>query len=134
MSNTAASVRTTPQAWSNHTPAKFHDIGPPIVARHIVFYRRDALPDDKARALEKATPVDRLSRAEAPLDAGHGQCGLTDTEIASDLTFAIRARHKPYDLLAWCIMPTHVHVLIALHPLADLAEIVGRWMWNGGPS
>jgi REP element-mobilizing transposase RayT len=134
MSNAAATALTTPQAWSNHTPAKFHDVGPPTVAQHIVFYRRDALPDDIARTLDATPPVARLSLAESSLDAGHGECGLTNTDVASDLTFAIRALHKPYDLLAWCIMPTHVHVLIALHPLTDLAEIVAHWMWSGGVS
>jgi len=87
-----------------------------------------------ARTLEATTPVARLGLAEPWLDAGHGEGGLTDTEIASDLTFAIRARNKHYDLLAWCIMPTHVHVLIAQAPLTELAEIVDKWMWNDGPS
>jgi REP element-mobilizing transposase RayT len=83
--------------------------------------------------LRETAPAARLGRAEAWLDAGDGGCGLTQTDVASDLEFAIRARDDRYELLAWCIMPTHVHVLIVQHTKADLGEIVGAWMHSGSP-
>jgi putative transposase len=103
------------------------------MAQHIVFHREEALSNDMARMLEKIAPAARFARADAWLDAGDGSCGLTETDVASDLELAIRARDDRYDVLAWCIMPTHVHVLIVQHSRADLGEIVGPWMRSGRP-
>ncbi len=83
------------------------------------------------RALEATAPAARLGRAEAELNAGHGRCGLTQADVSSDLEFAIRVLDDRYELMAWCIMPTHVHVLIVQHPATDLGEIVNRWMRSG---
>ena len=104
------------------------------MAKHIVFHREDALSSEMARVLQEAAPAARLARAEAWLDAGDGRCGLTQTDVASDLEFAIRAPNDRYELLAWCIMPTHVHVLIVQHSRADLGEIVHHWMHSERPN
>jgi putative transposase len=85
------------------------------------------------RVLEEPDPAVRLARAEPWLTAGHGEGGVTRSDKATGLAIAIRTPCEQYDLLAWCIMPTHVHVLILQHPLTDLDEIVGRWMRGAGP-
>lgn len=49
------------------------------------------------------------------LDASYGQCWLKDTQIASIVSNAIRYfNHQRYKLLAWTIMPNHVHVIFRL--------------------
>ena len=54
------------------------------------------------------------------LDAGHGECHLRDERIASLLVGALRHFDKDrYRLLAWCVMPNHVHLVI--QPLGDHA-------------
>lgn len=52
----------------------------------------------------------RIARYE---DAGHGQSWLRDERIASIVERALlRFDATRYQLLAWCIMPNHVHALI----------------------
>ncbi len=104
------------------------------MAKHIVFHREDALSGEMARVLQETAPAARLARAEAWLDAGDGDCGLTQTDVASDLEFAIRTPNDRYELLAWCIMPTHVHALIVQRSRADLGEIVRHWMRSERPN
>jgi REP element-mobilizing transposase RayT len=86
--------------------------------------------------LFRAAPSERLSLAEPWLDAGHGRCGLTDEDAASAIAASILAAPQPpsraYQLLAWCIMPSHVHALIIPRRGADLIEIVGAWMHGDG--
>ena len=54
------------------------------------------------------------------LDAGHGECHLRDERIASVLIGALRHFDGDrYRLLAWCVMPNHVHLVI--QPLGDHA-------------
>ncbi len=41
---------------------------------------------------------------------------------------ALRFWHgKRYRLLAWCIMPNHVHVVVRLFPSQELAVVIKSW-------
>ena len=41
---------------------------------------------------------------------------------------ALRFREgKHYRLLAWCVMPNHVHVVVRLFPGQELAKVVKAW-------
>jgi REP element-mobilizing transposase RayT len=67
-------------------------------------------------------------KVESYLDAGEGNCLLHDEKVAQlmqDTLFHFDG--KRYVLLAWCIMPNHVHVV--LDPLAgfDLSKIIHAW-------
>lgn len=78
-------------------------------------------------ALERLR-VDRFffRRLDDALDCGYGSCLLARDEAAlivqQALLFFDRAR---YDLFAWCVMPTHVHVLARLN--VDLARVMHSW-------
>jgi REP element-mobilizing transposase RayT len=120
--------------WINREPERFHYPDSSTISYHIVFCRRDALSEEMTRILRQTSPDARLVAAEAWLDAGHGEGGLTDETVAFALAFAIRAREDRYDLLGWCIMPTHVHVLVALRQPMDLRDMVGRWTGSRGSS
>ena len=67
-------------------------------------------------------------RIDTYLDAGHGACWLQRPEIAELIQHALlyfdAAR---YCLLAWCIMPNHVHVLIETKSGYPLAEVLQCW-------
>ncbi len=115
-------------------PLSFPDGGPPSPVRHIVFYPRDEMTADARKALEEARPEDRLALSEAWFDASNGSCDLTNERVASRLSFAIRMASGRYELLAWCIMPSHVHVLISEVPDVDLADIVRGWMVSVEPA
>ena len=61
-------------------------------------------------------------------DAGYGQCFLKDERIASmvqeNLFHFNRIR---YNVLSWCIMPNHVHVLIEVKEGWTLSTIMHGW-------
>lgn len=67
-------------------------------------------------------------RMEVYRDRGWGSCALKDPRVAGAMAAALRFRDgKHYRLLAWCIMPNHVHVVARLLPGADLATILKSW-------
>ena len=67
----------------------------------------------------------RISKYE---DAGHGECWLKRPEIADLVQGALlHFDDERYRLLAWCIMPNHVHVLIETWEDWPLANILQSW-------
>ena len=65
---------------------------------------------------------------EAYSDRGSGECLLKDPRIAEKMATALRFWHgKKYRLVAWCIMPNHVHVVCYLLPGQSLADVVKSW-------
>ena len=67
-------------------------------------------------------------KMEEYCDRGSGSCALADQRIAGATAAALRFRDgKHYRLLAWCIMPNHVHVVARLLPGADLATVLKTW-------
>ncbi len=102
--------------------------------QHITFRLADSLPKEKLNQLEQEIeklPSDqqdtaRRKRIEEWLDAGMGCCALAHPEVATIVqNTLLHADGDQYRLIAWCIMPNHVHVLIK--PDADLATIVHAW-------
>ena len=94
----------------------------------------DSLPQLKLRQLDEelaAMPEDkrdihRRIEIEKYLDAGLGCCALRHPAVAEIVQNALfHADGLRYRLLAWCIMPNHVHVLI--RPLVPLTSIVQAW-------
>ncbi len=61
-------------------------------------------------------------------DAGHGKCWLGQARVAEMVQGALQhfdgARYR---MLAWCVMPNHVHVLIESMPGWPLANVVHAW-------
>ena len=61
-------------------------------------------------------------------DAGHGCCWLSRPSIACMVQEALQHHHNQrYVLIAWCIMPNHVHALIKILPEHSLTSIVHSW-------
>ncbi|WP_226373559.1 (E)-4-hydroxy-3-methylbut-2-enyl-diphosphate synthase [Luteolibacter ambystomatis] len=68
------------------------------------------------------------SLLEPALQKGHGECLLREPDIAGVVDSALRHFDGDrYDLLAWCVMPNHVHVVV--HPRGGLAleDILHSW-------
>ncbi|WP_373653484.1 HsdR family type I site-specific deoxyribonuclease [Schlesneria sp. DSM 10557] len=62
------------------------------------------------------------------LDAGAGHCWLRRPEIAELVANALaHFEGERYRLLAWCVMPNHVHVVVKPQPGHTLAEITHSW-------
>ncbi len=104
------------------------------LTQSITFRLADSLPQEKLRQIDAELATlptalrdhARRRQIETWLDAGLGCCALRHPALATlvENTF-FHFDSLRYQLLAWCIMPNHVHVLI--RPLAPLAGIVQSW-------
>jgi REP element-mobilizing transposase RayT len=83
-------------------------------------------PAGKGAGAPSATELRR--RIEEYLDAGHGECWLRRPEIAGlvEDTLLIFDPER-YRLLAWCVMPNHVHALIETKAGWPLDRILHSW-------
>ncbi|HFD81613.1 MAG TPA: transposase [Gammaproteobacteria bacterium] len=106
----------------------------PSALQCITFRLADSLPREKLLELEsalRARPRHRRTRARVRtidrwLDAGMGCCALRHPCLAMRMQRALwHFDGERYRLLAWCVMPNHVHVLI--EQLDALPRIVGSW-------
>jgi len=67
---------------------------------------------------------ERRRKLEAYLDRGRGECHLRRADIAGLVEEALRFHHSHwYGLLAWVIMPNHIHLLVKLGD-TSLSKIV----------
>jgi REP element-mobilizing transposase RayT len=68
------------------------------------------------------------ARIEAYLDAGHGACWLKDSRAATIVRDALLFfEGDRYQMLAWCVMPNHVHAVFTPMDGRALPAIVHSW-------
>jgi len=102
----------------------------PGLVQAITFRLADALP---AHVVEKlmsngANDPEKRRRLEAYLDAGHGECLLGNPKAAKIVEKALlHFDNARYRLLAWCVMPNHVHVMIETWEGFPLADLLHSW-------
>jgi REP element-mobilizing transposase RayT len=78
-------------------------------------------PEDEAAAAIR-------QRVEKYLDDGHGECWLRRADVARLAEAALlHFDGQRYCLLAWCIMPNHVHVMIETREGFTLPGILHSW-------
>jgi REP element-mobilizing transposase RayT len=106
----------------------------PDLFQAITFRLNDSLPQNVVRRLEsqvkaqQITDAEKRRRIEAYLDAGHGACWLRQPAVAQLVQDALlHFDGQRYRLLAWCIMPNHVHTLIETFEGCPLSKIVQSW-------
>jgi REP element-mobilizing transposase RayT len=102
----------------------------PDTIQMITFRLADSLPSHLLLTWQQGLHDDaeQRRRIEAYLDAGHGSCCLRDARVAKLVEGALLyfdGQH--YHLLAWVVMPNHVHVLIEMAPGHRLPDIVHSW-------
>ncbi len=104
------------------------------ILQSITFRLADSVPQEKLHCLEQElASVPRTRREgekrrtiEAWLDAGMGCCALRHGRLAALMQETLLRFHENrYRLVAWCVMPNHMHVLI--EPSASLSKIVQSW-------
>jgi REP element-mobilizing transposase RayT len=67
-------------------------------------------------------------KLEEYFDRGAGACSLRDPRIGGLAADALRFwEGKRYRLLAWCVMPNHVHVVCRLIPGQELNNVLHSW-------
>jgi Rad3-related DNA helicase/REP element-mobilizing transposase RayT len=82
------------------------------------------LTEDELRRLDYLFS-DRVDRY---LDAGHGACWFRRDDMAQLVADALaHFDGERYRLIAWCIMPNHVHVVIQPLPGFELEQILHSW-------
>ncbi|HCO93315.1 MAG TPA: valine--tRNA ligase [Phycisphaerales bacterium] len=116
----------------------------------VTFWLADAVPGEVSESwrLERQQVIEQAQLQERPLtylerielhrlysekiesflDAGHGQCILRDPQLAEILQNALKHFDgERYELVAWAVMPNHVHAIV--RPLAghELPKIVHSW-------
>ena len=100
----------------------------------ITFRLADSLAQEKLKALEERLALmaederDLFKRKtiEGWLDSGMGCCALRHPEVARVVEETLlNFDGDRYRLLAWCVMPNHVHVVI--EPAGTLGKIVQSW-------
>ena len=103
-------------------------------AQSITFRLADSLPQNKLEQLERELAhlpeekqsLERRKQIEQWLDSGMGCCALKNPAMAHLMQETLlKFDGERYRLLAWCIMPNHVHVLI--EPRVGLGKIVQSW-------
>ena len=68
------------------------------------------------------------NRVDKYLDAGHGECWLKQPGLADLVAAALRFHQgQRFDLLAWVVMPNHVHAVVHPRPGWTLSKIVQSW-------
>jgi REP element-mobilizing transposase RayT len=67
-------------------------------------------------------------RIQDYLDRGEGSCVFRQPRFADLMQNALRHfERQRYDLLAWCVMPNHVHVVFTPYPPHELGQILKSW-------
>ena len=104
----------------------------PGLIQGITFRLWDSLPAHVVALLqeEAETTADEIKRArvEAYLNAGYGRCYLREPQIARLVEQAFfYFDGQRYRLIAWVVMPNHVHVLIEQFEGQPLDKIIHSW-------
>jgi len=108
----------------------------PGLLQVITYHLADSLPaavleqiDAELRSLPpERQNSQRRTLVDAWLDAGHGSCVLRLPQAAACVVDTWRHfAGERYDLIAWVVMPNHVHVLIRTHEGVALGKIVQSW-------
>ncbi|HPS03581.1 MAG TPA: transposase, partial [Candidatus Sumerlaeota bacterium] len=104
--------------------------------QHVTFRLADSLPRKVLDFLEEGIRVlppekqdaERRKRMEAGIDAGHGSCVLREPSVAEMVQNALFFFDgQRYRLLAWAVMPNHVHVLFQPMVGWTVPKIVASW-------
>jgi len=113
----------------------------------VTFRTADSLPASKLQQLrdERDEALSKLVQPQSPLeterveklfsekvetflDSGDGTCPMREVRIAAMIVDALKHfSDERYDLLAWAVMPNHVHAVVAPRESNELADILHSW-------
>src|SRR6185503_4284919 len=105
--------------------------------QHVTYHLADSLPAStlerfqselRATAPKGWRDAERRREVEEWLDAGHGSCFLKEPSAARTVQNAfLHFDAVRYRLIAWVVMPNHVHVLFEPQDGWSVARIVSSW-------
>lgn len=116
--------------WSNRGYLPHYD--KPGLAQAVTFRLADSLPQEKRREWEHLLQIaedgERLRQIEAYLDRGAGSCVLREPACAEVVQNALlHFDGERYQLIAWCVMPNHVHVLFQSFNGHPIGRVIHSW-------
>jgi putative transposase len=129
MSNDVGARAPRPhRGWHERGYMPHFDAG--AVVQTVTFRLADSLPREfyEKAAVVASNNTERSFLLEKGIDQGRGNCILSDS-VNADIT---RRTLKHFDgeqylLLAWVIMPNHVHAMIEQVPSHSLTNVVQSW-------
>jgi REP element-mobilizing transposase RayT len=84
---------------------------------------RKLLPHEESIVADFST-----KKIEEYLDSGMGACHLRDPRVAELVVNTLRIWDgQRYRLIAWCLMPNHVHVVVRLFAGQSLSSLMRSW-------
>ncbi|MDD5140255.1 MAG: transposase [Verrucomicrobiales bacterium] len=103
----------------------------PGLVQFVTFRLADSMPESRRGEWEHLLKIEddreKRSKLEEYLDRGVGECHLHDPRIAKITEDALLHFHNArHELLAWCVMPNHVHVLVHVWQ-TPLWKMVQSW-------
>lgn len=101
----------------------------PGLVQFVTLRLADSLPASRHGEWEHLLKLEdgreRREQLESYLDRGVGECWLHVPQVAESVEAVMLAHHgRSHELVAWCIMPNHVHTLIYVWdwPLARMLQ------------
>ncbi len=119
-----------------HSRGYLPHFGSRTVIQHVTFQLADSLPkgvldqlsQEIMRLPAERQEAEKRKRVEEWMDAGHGDCALSDAVIAGAVQHALLCFDgQRYRMLAWVVMPNHVHALFQPLEGWTVAKIVASW-------
>jgi type I restriction enzyme R subunit/putative DNA methylase len=103
----------------------------PGLVQFVTFRLADSMPESRRGEWELLLKIEddreKRTKLEEYLDRGVGECHLRDARVAKLAEDAMLHFHNErYELLAWCVMPNHVHVLVHVWQ-TPLSKMVQSW-------
>jgi REP element-mobilizing transposase RayT len=115
---------TQPKGW--HSRGYLPHFDSPETVQFVTFRLADSLPQARIEALR--SQPDAVLLLDRELDVGLGECWLRYVEVAALVQGSLlHFDGQRYRLLAWCIMPNHVHVVVEPMDGHTLSNIVKSW-------
>jgi putative transposase len=108
----------------------------PGLTQLVTFRLVDSMPVTRKGEWEHLLEIEdsreKRAKLEAYLDRGVGECHLRNPRVASLVESAFLHFHgHRYELLAWCVMPNHAHVLVRIDH-TPLWQVVQSWKVKTG--
>ncbi len=101
----------------------------PSLLQSITFRLADALPAAAIARIQQAKDdKEKYQRTETLLNQGYGACWLNQPAFAELVeNTLLYGDGERYRLIAWCVMPNHVHVLIETFNHWPIPTVVQGW-------
>jgi putative transposase len=113
-----------PKGW--HSRGYLPHFDSPETVQFVTFRLADSLPLSVVRG--RRPTEDAALQIDSELDQGLGACWLMQPEIARLVQDALlHFDGDRYRLLAWCLMPNHVHVVVEMLTGHSLSDVVRSW-------